>query len=234
MSALPKSRPVPKPVPPLEAGDHLSREEFERRYHAMPEVKNAQLIEGEVHMPSPVRWPEHAYPHSRVITWLSVYDDSTPGVQTGDNGTIRMDLDNLPQPDAAAIILASHGGQATIGADGYVTGAPELAAEIAASSASIDLHQKLRVYRRNKVREYIVWRVQDAEIDWFTLRDSQYEKLPADDAGIIRSEVFPGLWLDVPAMIRFDLAKVLQVLQQGLASPEHAAFVQKLAPTAKA
>ena len=106
--------------------------------------------------------------------------------------------------------------------------APELAGEIAASSASYDLHTKLSVYRRNSVLEYVVWRVLDGEIDWFLLRGSQYDKLAPDAAGIIRSQHFPGLWLDVPAMLRGDLTKLLASLQQGLASPEHTAFVERL------
>ena len=220
--------PVAPPIPALEPGDCLPREEFERRYDAMPDVKKAELIEGVVHMPSPVRWQHHAHPHTRLTTWLSIYDSHTPGVQTGDNGTIRLDLDNLPQPDAAMIVLPDYGGNAAISSDDFVESAPELVAEIAASSVSIDLNAKQRIYRRNQVLEYLVWRVQDAAIDWFVLRNSQYERLQPDAAGVIRSEAFPGLWLATAAMVACDLAGVLQVLQQGLATPEHAAFARRL------
>jgi Uma2 family endonuclease len=146
----------------------------------------------------------------------------------GDNGSVRLDLDNEPQPDAAMIINPSHDGRVQLSPDDYVVGAPELVAEVAASSAAIDLNTKLRVYRRNNVREYIVWRVLDLAIDWFVLRQSQYDRLPLASAGLYQSEVFPGLWLDPAALARFDLAAVLQVLQQGLASPEHVAFVTRL------
>ena len=44
----------PPRILPLEHGDHLTREEFERRYEAMPHVRKAELIEGVVYMPSPV------------------------------------------------------------------------------------------------------------------------------------------------------------------------------------
>jgi Uma2 family endonuclease len=218
--------------PPLETGDQLTRDEFERRYHAMPHVKKAQLIEGVVYMPSPVRWNHHARPHLRLATWLGTYEANTPGVQAGDNGTIRLDLDNEPQPDAAMIIDPACGGQVQLGPNDYIEGAPELVAEVAASSASIDLHTKLRVYRRNHVREYLVWRVLDQAIDWFVLRQSQYDPLPLSPDGIYRSEAFPGLWLDPGPLARFDMARVLQVLQQGIASPEHAAFVARLQQTA--
>lgn len=215
-------------IPPLEPGDRLTRDEFERRYDAMPHLKKAELIEGVVYMPSPVRWNHHARPHVTLTTWLGVYTAHTPGVQAGDNGTVRLDLNNEPQPDGALIIEPALGGQAVLSPDDYIEGSPELVAEVAASSVSIDLHAKLPVYRRHRVLEYIVWRVLDRAIDWFVLRQGQYDRLALTPAGIFQSEVFPGLWLDPAALARFDLGTVLQVLQQGLASPEHAAFVVKL------
>jgi Uma2 family endonuclease len=226
--ATPTSRPrMQPPVPPLEAGDHLTRAEFERRYEAMPELKKAELIEGVVFMPSPVRFTRHGSPRAALIAWMGMYWESTPGVRVGDNSTVRLDLANEPQPDALMIIEPDCGGQAQVDADDYIEGAPELVAEVAASSASIDLNTKLRVYRRNNVKEYLVWRVRDQAIDWFVLRQSQYDPLPLA-GGLYRSEVFPGLWLDPAALTRFDLATVLQVLQRGVASAEHGTFVSRL------
>ncbi|HEV3164151.1 MAG TPA: Uma2 family endonuclease [Isosphaeraceae bacterium] len=227
--------PVPAPspgrsspeVPPLENGDRLTRPEFERRYSAMPNVKKAELIEGVVYMPSPLS-EMHAAPHSDLMFWLGFYRMATPGVVAGDNGTLRLDLDTEPQPDAYVRILTEFGGQARLSPDKYVEGAPELVAEVAATSASYDLHDKFRAYRRNGVREYIVWRVRDQAIDWFILREGQYENLSLSPEGHYRSEVFPGLWLDAAALIRGDLVTVSQVAQSGTASPEHAAFVAKL------
>jgi hypothetical protein len=215
-------------IPPLEQGDHLTRYEFERRYEAMPELKKAELIEGVVYMPSPVRAPQHGDPHADLIAWMGFYRAYTPGIRVSADATIRLDLDNEPQPDALIYIESASGGQSRIDADGYIEGGPELAAEIAASTVSIARNTKLRVYRRNNIREYIIWRVDDRAIDWFVLREGQYEQLPRTSAGVLQSEQFPGLWLDADALLRFDLAGVLQVLQQGLASPEHAAFVAQL------
>jgi Uma2 family endonuclease len=147
-------------------------------------------------------------------------------VRGGDNSTLRLDLSNEPQPDGYLRLLPECGGQAQL-VDGYVTGAPELIVEIAASSVSYDLHDKLTAYRRNGVREYVVWRVWDAVVDWFILRGGRFERLPLVD-GIFKSEIFPGLWLEPAAVLRGDAARVVQVLQQGLASPEHAAFVARL------
>ena len=223
-----QSAASPEPIPPLEPGDRLSRAEFERRYEAMPHLKKAELIEGVVYMPSPVRFRRHSRPHAHFIGWLVTYEAGTPGVEVGDNGTARLDLDNEPQPDALLLIDLAHGGQARISENDYIESAPELVGEIAASSASYDLNIKLHVYRRNGVREYVVWRVLDRAVDWFVLREDRYERQTPDAEGLLRSEIFPGLWLDPAALVRGDLAGVLAVLQGGLASPDHSAFVAKL------
>jgi Uma2 family endonuclease len=228
VAELNRSREDSARVPPLMAGDHLTRDEFERRYQAMPHLKKAELIEGIVYMPSPVSLAGHAVPHADFIGWLTSYRAYTPGVQAGDNGTLRLDLDNEPQPDAFLRILPEFGGQSKTVND-FVEGAPELVAEVSASTASYDLHEKLNAYRRNGVQEYIVWRVWDRAIDWFLLRGGKYELAQLPDNGLQLSSVFPGLWLDPAALLRGDLATVLRVLQDGLASPEHAAFVQQLA-----
>ena len=225
------SRPVGSPkkvIAPLENGDRLTRVEFERRYEAMPGQKKAELIEGVVYMSSPVRTPQHGEPTANLILWLGTYRVNTPGTQVADNSTVRLDSDNEPQPDAFLRILPGSGGQSANSEDDYVDGAPELVAEVAASTKSIDLHDKMNAYRRNGVREYIVWRALDSEIDWFVLHDERYERLAPDASGVYQSETFPGLWLDAAALLRGDMLKVLAVLQQGIESPEHRAFVARL------
>ena len=217
-------------MPPLENGDRLTRAEFERRYAAMPHLKKAELIEEVVYVPSPVRYRQHGAPHALLIGWLVQYAAGTPGVGVSDNSTVRLDLDNEPQPDALLLIDPACGGQTRFSPDDYIENSPELVAEVASSSVSYDLHTKLNVYRRNGVREYIVWRVLEQAIDWFVLRAGQYERLPVDVNGLLRSEVFPGLWLDPAALVRGELATVLAIVQQGLGSPEHMAFVARLQP----
>ena len=214
------------PIPPLENGDRLTRAEFERRYHAMPDVKKAELVEGIVYVPSPVRHVQHGRPNADIQIWLGIYRVSTPGTDSGDDSTIRLDLDNEPQPDAHLRIEI--GGTSRIDEDGYLDGAPELVVEVAASSASYDLHDKLRAYRRNGVQEYVVWRVLDGIVDWLILREGAYERLEPDEAGILKSACFPGLWLATTALLAGEMPAVLATLQEGLASPEHAAFVERL------
>ena len=165
-------------------------------------------------LPSPLRAKSHGKPHAHIMTWLGTYEATTPGVESLDNATVRLDANNEPQPDA--LLRIEQGGQSSISEDDYVEGSPELIVEIAASSASMDLYDKLRVYRRNQVQEYLVWRVYDRALDWFRLRAGEYIQLEANIDGVICSEVFPGLWLAKAALLQGDLATVLATLQQGI------------------
>lgn len=215
-------------LPPLESGDRLTRQEFERRYAAMPHIKKAELIEGVAYLASPVRIKNHGRPHAQVMAWVTAYWVATPGVDLADNATVRLDADNEPQPDVLLRIEPEVGGNSRISDDDYVEGAPELIVEIAASSASYDLKDKLNAYRRNGVQEYIVWQIYENRLDWFKLEEGRYTSLEPDADGVIRSGVFPGLWLAVPALREGNLALVLAILQQGLQTAEHQAFVEKL------
>lgn len=213
-------------VPPLENGDRLTRAEFERRYEAMPHVKKAELIEGVVYMGSPVRIP-HSECHADIVGWLVQYRIATPGVACGDNGTVRIDEDNEPQPDVSLRIKS--GGASRVSEDQYLEGAPELIAEVAMSSVSYDLNDKLQTYRRNGVKEYIVWQLIDRKLTWFRLQAGEYVAVKPDKRGVIESSVFPGLRLHVKALLADKMADVMAELQKGIASPEHAAFVAQLA-----
>ena len=220
-----QSKPI-RPLP-LENGDRLTRCEFERRYDAMPNLRKAELIEGVVQMPSPIRI-EHMEADLAVITWLGVYVVVTPGVRGGGDGSVRLDADNELQPDALLRIEEACGGQSRVAADGFIEGAPELVVEISGSSASYDLHAKLNIYRRAGVREYVVWRVYDDAIDWFVQEEGRFVAQTPDEQGVYASKVFPGLRLPVQAMLTGKLADVLAAVQQGVQAPEHAASVGQL------
>lgn len=223
----PKGIPPIRPVPPLQNGDHLTREEFERRYEAMPEHVRAELIEGVVYLSSPVRAEGHGDETSSMDLWLGIYALHTRGTRVSSNATVELDDFNEPQPDISLRVLPRFGGQSGT-SGGYIEGAPEFVAEVAASTKSIDLFEKKDAYHRNGVREYLVWRVLDGELDWFAWREAGYERLAPDESGVYRSEAFPGLWLDAPALLRDDMLQVERVLQRGLAGPEHEEFVARL------
>jgi Uma2 family endonuclease len=215
-------------LPPLENGDRLDREEFHRRYLAMPEDFRAELVEGVVYVASPVRFRRHGKPHASLATWIGVYVAATPGTEAAADTTVELDDQNEPQPDIVLRLLPECGGQSRATEDDYIESAPELCIEVAGSAASYDLHGKLEAYRRNGVREYLVWRTYDGKLDWFALRDGVFVPLAPDSGGILQSEAFPGLRLDAPALLRDDMSRVLAVLGQGVESAEHAAFVERL------
>ena len=229
MSSLAQRVTAESSLLPLESGDRLSRSEFEQRYRHMPTHIKAELVEGVVYMASPVRAQSHGLPHALIMTWLGTYWAATPGVHLFDNATLRLDFDNELQPDALLCIDEGHGGSSHVTDDDYIEGVPELIVEIAASSAAYDLHDKLHAYRRNGVKEYVVWEIHPGRIIWFQLREGTYEPLPVNSEGIIRSEVFPGLVLQIQALVTEDLMAVLTVLRSGIESAEHQAFVQRLA-----
>ena len=199
----------PDPLP-LENGDRLTRAEFHRRYQQHHETKKAELIEGVVYVPSPLRAEYHGDPENDLATWLGVYRVSRPTLRAAHNSTVFLDADNELQPDLS--LRRTEGGSTRL-VDGYIQGPPELVVEISGSSASYDLFEKKNAYRRNGVQEYIVWRVYENAIDWFELKDEVYVQLPRDDAGVIESRIFPGLRLPVDELLAGNLKAVLDAVR---------------------
>jgi Uma2 family endonuclease len=229
-SLLPKA-PIPpeaNSLPPLEPGDHLDQKTFHARYEAMPENVRAELIGGVVFMPSPLKNP-HGRMHARLMAWLGAYEEATPGTDFFDNTTDIMGPVSEPQPDAILIVLPEKGGQTRENPEGWMEGPPEFIAEVASSTESYDLYEKKRDYEKEGVKEYLVVALRQAQVFWFISRQGKFELLPPGPDGILRSETFPGLWLDPASLLRRDTRRLLEVLRQGLASPEHAAWVAKLA-----
>jgi Uma2 family endonuclease len=218
---------IERHVPPLVEGDHLSRDEFLRRWEAMPHVKRAELIEGVVYMPSPVSF-DHGDPDLHVSAWLGTYEAHTPGCRGSSSATWLMGERSAPQPDDSLRILPEYGGQSRREGK-YGAGGPEFLAEISLSSAEYDLHKKKDVYEQTGVQEYLVVLVEEQEVRWHRLTDGEFQLVPQPADGIYRSQVFPGLWLDAAALLAGHVARVLAVLQEGLNSPEHKEFVEQLA-----
>jgi Uma2 family endonuclease len=216
------------PLPPLENGDRLDQPTFHARYEAMPEDTRAELIGGIVFlMASPLR-RTHGKAHAQVIWLLGDYELATPGVDLLDNATNILGPESEPQPDACLLVVPEQGGQTTE-KDGYVVGAPELIVEVALSTEAIDLHAKKADYEKFGVREYVVVALRQRRLCWFVLQGERFRESPPDEDGIYRSTVFPGLWLDPAALLSENKPRLREVLAAGLASPEHAAFVARLA-----
>ncbi|MBD2353352.1 Uma2 family endonuclease [Tolypothrix sp. FACHB-123] len=213
---------------PLENGERLSRCEFERRYQTMPKHKKAELIEGVVYLESPLSFLSYVEAQTNLIDWLWNYRIATPGIKLGTEPKVRLDQDNEPQPDAVLFINQNLGGKSQLTEDDYIEGAPELVVEIAANSESDNLHNKEKVYRRNGIQEYIVWYILDNRLDWFHLSKNEYVPLKPNEDGILRSQVMPGLWLAISALIAGNMSHVMTALKAGLNSPEYTNFVTRL------
>ncbi len=210
-------RPRPEPWVPvaangrptsLENGDRLTASEFLRRYETAKSLKKAQLIEGIVNMPSPVRADAHAAPDNLVQFWLGYYAMRHPGLAVYTNATLLIDSDNAPQPDAILCSAPRPEGRVWLNDRGYLSGSPELVCEIAASSVSIDLHDKFRVYRRAGINEYLVWLTEEERVCWFHLEDQEYVE-KTREGGRLSSAVFLGLVLDLDALLKMDRAKLI-------------------------
>ena len=213
-------------LPPLVAGQRLDRATFHERYEAMPPETRAELIGGVVQMPSPLSF-DHCFQSRIGSFWLGHYQRFTPGVTGGDNASVFLGEHSEVQPDALLLILPELGG-ATRFEGGYLAGPPELVIEISRSSRSIDLGIKRDEYERAGVAEYLVVALEPDEVHWFARRDRRLVERPPDGDGLHRSEVFPGLWLDPLALFARDLNALIVALDRGLATPEHAAFVDRL------
>lgn len=215
-------------IPKLDSGDRLTQKEFHRRYEAMPKHVRAELIKGVVYMASPVRTEYHGKPHAFMMAFLVNYSIATDGVDALDNATYIAAEDYEPQPDCVMRISEKCGGRSWVNGDDYLEGSPELIVEIASSSISYDLREKYDLYEQKGIAEYIVWRVLDEQIDWFALENGKYQKLASDEHGIIESVVFPGLRLNVLALLEGKLKTVLLELQRGLESETHLEFARSL------
>jgi len=64
------------------------------------------------------------------------------------------------------------------------------------------------------VREYLVWLVAEARLEWFCLEDDDYRPQLPDAEGELHSRVFPGLRLPVAPLLAGDTANVLAALTQ--------------------
>jgi Uma2 family endonuclease len=213
-------------LPPLVNGQHLDQPTFHERYESMPDGTWAELVGGRVYMPSPVR-NEHGDTDDLISYWSVHYRRKTKGLRSGKNTTIILGAFGETQPDGHLRIPQALGGQSRI-ERGFIVGAPELLIEIARSSRSYDLNEKKAEYAEAGVREYIVVELGPNRVHWFILRDGHFVDLPVEADGIYRSEVFPGLWLDAGALLDEDLDRVVEGLEQGLQTPQHATFAAKL------
>ena len=225
MSTL--ERPTNAGLPSLVNGQRIDQATFHARYEAMPRGTRAELINGVVFMPSPVG-PLHGRATVPALVWLSYYEENTPGVEVLENTSNALGPKSEPQPDATLRILTECGGR-TRAERRFLRGVPELVVEVSHTTRYHDLGPKLDDYERAGVQEYIVRALEPDEVLWHVLENGQLQCVSPGADGLYRSRVFPGLWLDPQALLARDTRRLRAVLDQGFATPEHAAFVARLA-----
>jgi hypothetical protein len=223
----PRTRETTTPaVPLLRDGDRLSQPEFHRRYEAYPEDVKFELVGGVVHMASPMRGP-HGLFSLKLAVVLGLYEHATPGTEAADGITAILGKESEPQPDLLLRLLPECGGLSRYNDRQYLTGPPEFVAEIAHSTRDLDLNDKHDDYLAAGVQEYLVLCFEEQEIHWFHFPSKT--RLRPDRAGVWKSQVFPGLWIDGPALLAQDLDRLITTVRRGLATAKHAAFVRRLA-----
>ncbi|MHC5543570.1 Uma2 family endonuclease [Singulisphaera rosea] len=232
MSTVQSATNTGRALPSLVAGQRLDQATFHERYAAMPSGVLAELIDGVVFIPSPVG-PEHGRAHIPLLVWLSYYEENTPGIEVLDNTSTALGPTSEPQPDAQLRILPEYGGRSRAERR-FIRGVPELVVEVAHSTRYTDLGPKFDDYERAGVREYLVRALEPHEVLWHVLVDGRYTRILPDADGLYRSQVFPGLWLETQALLSHDTRRLRRVLDQGLATPEHQAFVRDLAEAKQA
>ncbi len=214
-------------LPWLVDGERLDRATFHERYAAMPESTRAELIGGVVYMASPLGM-SHGRSNVPVIVWLSYYSELTPGTDVLDNASVFFEDYGEPQPDVVLRILPENGGRTRDEGKYYAEG-PELIVEVSDSTLKKDLGPKLADYERAGVPEYIVLGIDPPAVRWHVRVDGRLVEVGPDGDGIYRSKVFPGLWLDPIALLSGNTRRLREIVDLGVATADHAAFVRKLA-----
>jgi Uma2 family endonuclease len=218
---------APQLPTPLREGDRLTRDEFLRRWEQMPDLTRAELIDGVVHLPSPLT-TVHGLFHFRVSAWLGFYVAATPGCTAGIAETWLMESKSAPQPDLALRIDPKLGGQSSLEGE-YAAGSPELIVEISHTTRPRDVGPKLRLYERSGVQEYLTVVPRRKELIWRQLFDGKYRNIAPDEEGVLQSRVFPGLWLNPAALWEDDLPGISATVQRGVSTSSHQEFVRRLA-----
>jgi Uma2 family endonuclease len=222
MAANPKT--LSKPLPIMHNGDHMKQPEFHFAYSSMPENYRAELIGGVVFEPSPVSY-SHARNDNMFHDLITQYAKKSKLAEVAPNATVILSEDDEVQPDVLLRLPEELGGRSRL-VGKFLEGAPELVAEIAYSSRAIDLHLKKQRYAKAGVIEYLVFCIEPKKLHWFRLQEEKGIKRNGD--GTFCSKVFPGLWINEPALIEANSERADEILAEGLNSEEFNDFKNQL------
>ncbi|MBI2761360.1 MAG: Uma2 family endonuclease [Chloroflexi bacterium] len=197
----------PPMLPMLESGDRLTQTDFHRRYEARPDIHKAELIAGVVYIGGRVP-AAHGTAHAHLGGWFGVYAAGHRDVEVSIRPSLIISDDSEVQPDVVMFRTIGARTRMRHTPDGYLEGTPDLIAEIAMSDAAYDFYDKKEVYRAAGVPEYIVWDSYNNRLRWFRLRIGAFEVVTPSSGGFVESAIFPGLRLNVPALLADDMAAV--------------------------
>ena len=202
--------------PLLPPGARLSRSEFHSRYERTAPGFHAELIGGVIYPRDPGHGTiRHGRTAFLVSGWAVQYERRTPGTQGCVRPTVLLGPEAEPEPD---FIMRKRTPELDAAEGEWVTGGPELVAEIADHTLARDLGPKLRDYQANGVIEYLVVDVRDRAVRWFVRdEDDLYVDLAPDADGLLKGRVFPGLWLDPAALFAENLADLEAAVVKGVA-----------------
>ena len=215
------------PGPPVD-GDCLSVNEFLRRYLPYRRHLKAELINGLVSLNRGVRADLEDLSNSVIQSWVRSYAGLTPGTRMDVNTIVILAWDTVPQPNIVLRVLSENGGKSRMTDGGTLKDAPELMVDFTTSHQTFDIRDKLGAFRRHGVAEYLVWWANDQKLDWFCLEQGKYALNLPDSNGVLTSPSFPGLRLNLSALLNRNSAAVMATLRRSLESSEHAGFVARL------
>lgn len=215
------------PGPPVN-GDCLSVKEFLHRYLPYRRNLKAELINGLVSLSHGVRADLEDLSNSVIQSWIRSYAALTPGTKMDVNTIVILAWDTVPQPNIVLRVLPENGGKSRMTNQDILTDAPELMVDFTTSHQTFDIREKLGAFRRLGVVEYLVWWANDQKLDWYCLEQEKYALNLPDSNGVLTSPSFPGLRLNLSALLNRSSAAVMATLRKSLESPDHAGFVARL------
>ena len=189
---------------------------------------NADLVGGVVHL-----WIRVTVSHGQMSATLNggigLSRVGLTGIHGGVRTTTVLGDDSEVQPDAT--LRFPIGGTSAVNDDDYLVGCPELVCDVVDTADAHALTARRADDERYGATEVVMVTVREPRVLWLVGEGDRLTERSPDADGVYRSGVFPGLWLDPAALLAEDMQRLLDVLRQGLATPEHAAFAASLTPS---
>jgi hypothetical protein len=211
---------------PLPHCGRMDQAEFHRRYQSYPPHQKVDLVDGEIYV-APPRSVCHGALHCDVSYLLHLYKLATPGVAVVGHCSTILDERSEVQPYLSVLLKEEYGGTSHANWEDYICGPAELLVQFTDELGCREMQARRAVFERAGVGEFLAVSVAERQVNWFHFPTGSL--IEPNRRGVSKSRVFPGLWLAFHLIWAEDYPAQLALLDRGLASPEHAAFVKRLA-----